>query len=496
MLALTDKQYWLLTAAADAFRACPANGNRIREIMAHLADEPTETTDVGSTYRAAEALLADDRLSRLVLTDRMTFGAAEAYAFHDEHEDKIFIFTYKTANEAEALTALYGAESKLLAEAGAFLRRNRGAGDCRVTGRGIGGALAAYAALAADSAEQTGEGVTEQALTAADEAESARNAAAEAAATARRWTAAAREEDASAVADRVDVSTQAPTLAADASGAVQGVIFDAPGIAGRLVGEHRGSSGLVRYVSQDSWLSAVGTHVGEVRFAAEPGDAADAQGAQARAAEPFRFGPDGRVVTGEPSAIYALLSRFHRLTEAEASAPASELVLRAFAEAAGLEQEAEEQPGFVLLTMMERLTMVSATLGLETVKQQFERLVYRTVHVWKEEAGALFRSLPPEGLGERLETASASCANEIAQLTEQVYASVEAVLSALILANGDEANLVDHLQLSLEHFAEWLEERMDRLEEEMGAQLEAYVSVPAIGDLRVPEFDFQLELGE
>ncbi|MFB9324439.1 hypothetical protein ACFFSY_00600 [Paenibacillus aurantiacus] len=476
MLALTDKQYWLLAAAADAFRACLANGSSIREIMARLTGGPTETTNVGSAHRDAEALLADDCLNRLVLADRMTFGAAEAYAFHDEYEDRIFIFTYKTASEAEALAPLYGAESKLLAEASAFLRRNRGMGSYRVTGRGIGGALAAYAAMTAESVEQAGADVPVQALTTAD-------------------TVVSSEAQAMTAASAAEAEWNRANGSA-ASVAVQGVIFDAPGIASKLTDEHRENGGLVHYVSQDSWLAAIGAHAGEVRFAAALGDESGSNAALARDGEPFRFGPDGQILTGEPSAIYTLLSRLHPLTEAEASTPASELVIDAFAEAAGIEREAEDQPSFVLLTMMERLTMVSATLGLETVKQQFERLVYRTVHVWKEEAGALFRSVPPEELDARLEAASASCANEIAQLTEQVYARVEAVFSALILANGDDTNLVDHLQLSLEHFAEWLEERMDRLEEEMGAQLEAYVSVPAIDDLRTPEFDFHLELEE
>lgn len=493
-MALTDKQYWLLAAAADAFRTCPANNSSMGEITAGIADGHVGTTKDGFAYRAAEALLADDRLNRLVLTDRMTFGAAEAYAFDNEHEDKLFIFTYRTANEAEALASLYGAESRLLAEAGAFLRRNRGAGSCRVTGRGIGGALAAYAALTAESAELPGDDVAEQTLT-AEALEAAESAmAARVDAPAQAMTAASAEEVALEAAAH---SAAAATVTA-ASDVVQGVIFDAPGIANKLTDEQRANDRLIHYVSPDSWLSAIGTHGGEVRFAAalpaDDGGEAQSPIAQSSSEAPYRFGPDGRILTGEPSALYVLLSRLNRLTEA--ATPEAELVLRAFAEAAGMEQEAEEQPGFTLLMMMERLTMVSATLGLENVKQQFERIVYHAVHVWKEEAGALFRSLPPEELHGRLEAASASCANELATATEQVYACVEAVLSALILAHGDEAIFVDHLQLSLAHFAEWLEARMDRLEEEMGAQLEAYVSIPAIDDLSVPEFDLHLELGE
>lgn len=82
----------------------------------------------------------------LELTDSLAFAGAEAYAYKNEHDDRLIIFTYKGKDWLADLQSLLSGQSSMPEDASRFLLKNKGEGNCQVTGYSIGGALALYAA--------------------------------------------------------------------------------------------------------------------------------------------------------------------------------------------------------------------------------------------------------------------------------------------------------------------------------------------------------------
>ncbi|MDH6426093.1 MULTISPECIES: Mbeg1-like protein [unclassified Paenibacillus] len=82
----------------------------------------------------------------LELTDSLAFAGAAAYAYRDEHDDRLIIFTYKGKDWLADLQSLLSGQSSMPEEASRFLLKNKGEKDCQVTGYSMGGALALYAA--------------------------------------------------------------------------------------------------------------------------------------------------------------------------------------------------------------------------------------------------------------------------------------------------------------------------------------------------------------
>ncbi|WHY20941.1 DUF2974 domain-containing protein [Paenibacillus sp. G2S3] len=82
----------------------------------------------------------------LELTDSLAFAGAAAYAYKNEHDDRLIIFTYKGNDWLADLQSLLSGQSSMPEEASRFLLKNKGERDCLVTGYSMGGALALYAA--------------------------------------------------------------------------------------------------------------------------------------------------------------------------------------------------------------------------------------------------------------------------------------------------------------------------------------------------------------
>jgi pimeloyl-ACP methyl ester carboxylesterase len=82
----------------------------------------------------------------LELTDSLAFAGAAAYAYKNEHDDRLIIFTYKGEDWLADLQSLLSGQSSMPEEASKFTMKNKGKGDCLVTGYSMGGALALYAA--------------------------------------------------------------------------------------------------------------------------------------------------------------------------------------------------------------------------------------------------------------------------------------------------------------------------------------------------------------
>lgn len=80
------------------------------------------------------------------LTDSLSFAGATAYAYNNEYDDRLIIFTYKGEDWLADLQSLLSGHSNMPEEAARFVLKNKGEGDCQVTGYSIGGALALYAA--------------------------------------------------------------------------------------------------------------------------------------------------------------------------------------------------------------------------------------------------------------------------------------------------------------------------------------------------------------
>ncbi|WP_375102359.1 hypothetical protein [Paenibacillus sp. RS8] len=82
----------------------------------------------------------------LELTDKLAFAGATAYAYKDEYNDRLIIFTYKGSDWLADLQSLLSGQSSMPEEASRFVLKNKGEGNCQVTGYSMGGALALYAA--------------------------------------------------------------------------------------------------------------------------------------------------------------------------------------------------------------------------------------------------------------------------------------------------------------------------------------------------------------
>ncbi|NGM82829.1 hypothetical protein G5B47_10430 [Paenibacillus sp. 7124] len=131
---LTDREYLTLASITLPVDDDGKMGMTVRELLGHSAAEAEAGTQ------------ADRRLHDLVLTDRWIAQDATGYAFNNEHDDRWFIFSYTPEASLKELKALLSGESSLLGRAAEFLRAGRGSGACFVTGFGLGGALALYAA--------------------------------------------------------------------------------------------------------------------------------------------------------------------------------------------------------------------------------------------------------------------------------------------------------------------------------------------------------------
>lgn len=82
----------------------------------------------------------------LELTDKLAFAGATAYAYKDENDDRLIIFTYKGEDWLADLQSLLSGHSSMPEEASRFVVKNKGEGSCQVTGYSMAGALALYAA--------------------------------------------------------------------------------------------------------------------------------------------------------------------------------------------------------------------------------------------------------------------------------------------------------------------------------------------------------------
>lgn len=136
---LTDKEYLMLASFADAVHNEALTGLTIREIL-------KDSIEGGEADAVTEGIPADSRLLELKLAGRWSAPDAAGYAFTNENYDKWIIFAYRPDALLENLKTLLSGENPLLKQAAQFVRANRGSEACFVTGFGLGGALALYAA--------------------------------------------------------------------------------------------------------------------------------------------------------------------------------------------------------------------------------------------------------------------------------------------------------------------------------------------------------------
>lgn len=62
----------------------------------------------------------------LELTDSLAFAGAAAYAYRDEHDDRLIIFTYKGKDWLADLQSLLSGQSSMPEEASRFLLKTKG----------------------------------------------------------------------------------------------------------------------------------------------------------------------------------------------------------------------------------------------------------------------------------------------------------------------------------------------------------------------------------
>ncbi|MFP4978396.1 hypothetical protein ACE6ED_23515 [Paenibacillus sp. CN-4] len=150
---LTDKEYLMLASVVGGNIAEDAGKGTLQDLISQSAVSSEHGTGTGtqaSMHDDMEELLNSGRLGGLVLTERLMLPEVRGYAFRDEKEDNVIIFTYTGESWLGGLQSILGGEGNLVREAAAFLGRSRGEGACSVTGIGLGGSLALFAAAHTD----------------------------------------------------------------------------------------------------------------------------------------------------------------------------------------------------------------------------------------------------------------------------------------------------------------------------------------------------------
>ncbi|UQZ35418.1 hypothetical protein C2I18_18960 [Paenibacillus sp. PK3_47] len=136
---LTDKEYLVLASLADTDQGVVQTGSTIRGML-------QDCSGAGEPHSLTQEIPADSLLLELKLAARWIAPDAAGYAFTNENDDRWIIFAYKPDALQEHLKTLLSGENPLMKQAAQFLRANHGSRDCFVTGFGLGGALALYAA--------------------------------------------------------------------------------------------------------------------------------------------------------------------------------------------------------------------------------------------------------------------------------------------------------------------------------------------------------------
>lgn len=136
---LNDKEYLRLASFVDTVPNDIQTGSTICGML------PGYGKDM-ETRSVTEEIPADSRLLDLKLAARWSAPEAAGYAFTNENDDRWIIFAYKPDDLLQNLKTLLSGENPLMKQAAQFLRANRGSGACFVTGFGLGGTLALYAA--------------------------------------------------------------------------------------------------------------------------------------------------------------------------------------------------------------------------------------------------------------------------------------------------------------------------------------------------------------
>ncbi|MCL6605669.1 MAG: hypothetical protein K6T94_22635 [Paenibacillus sp.] len=137
---LTDKEYLILASFVDdVHNDAVQTGITIREML-------MDCIEGDEFFCVTEEIQAYSRLLELKLAALWSAPDAAGYAFTNENDDKWIIFVYKPDALLENLKTLLSGENTLMKQAAQFLLANCGNGACFVTGFGLGGALALYAA--------------------------------------------------------------------------------------------------------------------------------------------------------------------------------------------------------------------------------------------------------------------------------------------------------------------------------------------------------------
>ncbi|WP_310551562.1 hypothetical protein [Paenibacillus glufosinatiresistens] len=130
---LTDKEYLTLAFMEPSVLREGTAGMTVRDL---LGGEPAE----------AGAAAGSGGMYGLKLADRWIAPEAEGYAFRNENDDRWLIFLYTAEFSLNALKGLLSGENALLKQSVEFRNTAGGSGRLAVTGFGLGGALALFAA--------------------------------------------------------------------------------------------------------------------------------------------------------------------------------------------------------------------------------------------------------------------------------------------------------------------------------------------------------------
>nr|WP_243864605.1 Mbeg1-like protein [Paenibacillus castaneae] len=278
--------------------------------------------------------------------------------------------------------------------------------------------------------------------------------------------------------------------AAATVGGVGGVVFDAPGIATLLTSEQRDSLKVKNYIAYNSLISAAGVQAEEHLFAKPSDEAAAIISSDDDVQGRYMFDRNEKVIVGDPGEIYILLSKLNSLTEDES--PAFTEVMDVFAANGGLEQKAEDHLGYFLLMLIEQLDAGKIRASLAEISYRFDRLVQDKYKVWRYEINEKLDQLAFDELADGIAAISENRVLDAAETMESIYRCTEAVLSILVVSDPNSQLLSNMLDAGLDHFTDALEETMNKLSEQMSAQLDKMIESKMNSMLQLPELKFDL----
>lgn len=273
--------------------------------------------------------------------------------------------------------------------------------------------------------------------------------------------------------------------AAKAEG-LTGVVFDAPGVGQLLSDEEKQKLQVKNVFAFNSLVSAIGEHPEQIIFAQKGSGKEDDLLAEGSWRERFSFDKNGNITIGEQGEAYLLFSKLNKVMEGDSSV--LEDVLQAFADTVGMEDFISEHVSLAFLMILERLEENHLRRAMFDVEKAFEQRVQEQVSACRKGLADLTKmDASIEDVQSEMVHLVEKTMIETGELAGEFYQCVEAVLSCFVVYSIDK-NTTEEMDHVLERFIEGLDEKMNKLPDQLSLEIEKDMEEYLDSLLRFPEF--------